>query len=109
MEIVLPSFFIFDNTFAPLNSCERQLILDFHHSNANFSTMGYISRGKVRIEFDKTSHGQSIATFATEKYYEPHVFKQYERVGGETQSIDVKDYKLLLIPLVRTVDMFDPQ
>ena len=75
MKIDLPDFFILPNELSSLNSCEEKLIRGFGHNKANFSQMGYISRGKIKVEFSTTNSGQSIATFNSEKYIKSLIVK----------------------------------
>lgn len=109
MRIDLPDFFIFSNEFSLLNSCEQDLISKgFGHSKANFSQMGYISRGKIKVEFSKTDSGQSTALFSTEKYSKFLTIESYTKNEAGVLNNNIVEFEVVLTPRAKTIDIFAP-
>jgi len=113
MSVSLPDFFIFYNERPPLNSCEENLIRGFGHSEANFSQMGYISRGKVEIDFSVTNSGQSVAIFFTEKYSKSLTIKSFTKNNNNETTLSyteeyITEYEIARSPVAKTIDLFFP-
>lgn len=113
MKIDLPDFFMLPNEFSPLNSCETKLIEAFGHNEANFSQMGYISRGKIKVEFSTTNLGKSMATFFSEKYIKTLAIKVFiKNDKNETSNpynvANTNEYEIAISPIAKTIDLFAP-
>jgi len=113
MKIDLPDFFILPNELSSLNSCEEKLIRGFGHNKANFSQMGYISRGKIKVEFSTTNSGQSIATFNSEKYIKSLIVKIFikndqVRTSHYYNVEYVNEHEIAMSPIAKTIDLFSP-
>jgi hypothetical protein len=70
--------------------------------------MGYISRGRIKVEFSMTDAGQSVALFSTERYNKFLTIESYTKNKTEISSNVIAELEIVQTPRAETIDIFAP-